>query len=271
MPGRIQSLERGAAVLSLLGAASPDLSLAEVADALGLARPTAHGLLATLVHVGFVAQDEHTRRYRLGPGLTSLQQHGVDRHDLRSTATSWCDSLAARTWAEVLVCVRVGDAAEVVHHVFRPDGSEQRLRVGERLPLHATAVGRALLAASTGGRHALVGPLTDPAAHGGDPADAFDLVIPSLPGHGFSIPLTTTGLTIPRHAELFAELMTGVLGYHEAPLVSIDFNHDSHSSTVDLAATKVLGGRLARVAAWYDNEWGFSCRMGDVAALLGKL
>lgn len=59
----------------------------------------------------------------------------------------------------------------------------------------------------------MVGPLTDPAAHGGDPADAFDLVIPSLPGHGFSMPLTTTGLDIPRHAELFARLMSDVLGY----------------------------------------------------------
>jgi glyceraldehyde 3-phosphate dehydrogenase len=64
--------------------------------------------------------------------------------------------------------------------------------------------------------------------------------------------------------------MAGVRGYHDEPLVSIDFNHDSHSSTVDLNATKVLGGKLARVASWYDNEWGFSCRMGDVAALLGE-
>jgi glyceraldehyde 3-phosphate dehydrogenase len=65
--------------------------------------------------------------------------------------------------------------------------------------------------------------------------------------------------------------MQGVLGYHLEPLVSVDFNHDSHSSTVDLAATKVLEGRLVRVASWYDNEWGFACRMGDVAALLGQL
>ena len=65
--------------------------------------------------------------------------------------------------------------------------------------------------------------------------------------------------------------MAGVLGYHEAPLVSIDFNHDSHSSTVDLGATKVLEGQLVRVASWYDNEWGFSCRMNDVAAVLGTL
>ena len=63
----------------------------------------------------------------------------------------------------------------------------------------------------------------------------------------------------------------GVLGYHREPLVSVDFNHDSHSSTVDLSATKVLEGQLVRVASWYDNEWGFSCRMNDVAAILGSL
>jgi glyceraldehyde 3-phosphate dehydrogenase len=65
--------------------------------------------------------------------------------------------------------------------------------------------------------------------------------------------------------------MQGVLAYHREPLVSVDFNGDSHSSTVDLSATKVLEGQLVRVASWYDNEWGFSCRMNDVAAILGTL
>ena len=65
--------------------------------------------------------------------------------------------------------------------------------------------------------------------------------------------------------------MQGVLGCHTEPLVSVDFNGDSHSSTVDLSATKVIEGKLVRVASWYDNEWGFSCRMNDVAAILGGL
>jgi pimeloyl-ACP methyl ester carboxylesterase len=60
--------------------------------------------------------------------------------------------------------------------------------------------------------HALVGPLSDPAVHGGDPSDSFDLIIPSLPGFGFSMPLTQTGLDVPRSAELFTKLMTDVLG-----------------------------------------------------------
>jgi glyceraldehyde 3-phosphate dehydrogenase len=64
--------------------------------------------------------------------------------------------------------------------------------------------------------------------------------------------------------------MQGVLGVHEAPLVSVDFNHDPHSSIADLSATKVIDGNLVRVASWYDNEWGFSSRMADVAALMGR-
>jgi len=61
-------------------------------------------------------------------------------------------------------------------------------------------------------RH-VVGPLADPAGHGGDPADSFDVIVPSLPGYGFSVPLTTTGIDIPRVAQLWDRLMRDVLGY----------------------------------------------------------
>ena len=64
--------------------------------------------------------------------------------------------------------------------------------------------------------------------------------------------------------------MKNVLGINERPLVSIDFNHDPHSSVADLTQTSVLNKRLVRVLAWYDNEWGFSCRMLDNAAAIGK-
>lgn len=57
----------------------------------------------------------------------------------------------------------------------------------------------------------------------------------------------------------------------EEPLVSIDFSHSSASAVIDLTATQVVGDRFVRVAAWYDNEWGFSCRMLDLAALAGTL
>ena len=60
----------------------------------------------------------------------------------------------------------------------------------------------------------------------------------------------------------------GVLGYNDLPLVSIDFNHDPHSSTFDSTLTKVSGGRLVKVTSWYDNEWGFSHRMLDTACAM---
>ncbi|MDQ2089018.1 type I glyceraldehyde-3-phosphate dehydrogenase [Marimonas arenosa] len=65
--------------------------------------------------------------------------------------------------------------------------------------------------------------------------------------------------------------MKGVLGFEPSPLVSTDFNHTEESSIFAPAQTKVIGGRLVRVLAWYDNEWGFSCRMADVAVAMGRL
>jgi glyceraldehyde 3-phosphate dehydrogenase len=65
--------------------------------------------------------------------------------------------------------------------------------------------------------------------------------------------------------------MRGVLAVSDAPLVSTDFNHDPASSTFDLSQTQVIEGRFVRVLSWYDNEWGFSNRMNDVAAVLGAL
>jgi glyceraldehyde 3-phosphate dehydrogenase len=65
--------------------------------------------------------------------------------------------------------------------------------------------------------------------------------------------------------------LKGILGYNTAPLVSIDFNHNPASSTFDATQTQVVDGGLVRVLSWYDNEWGFSNRMSDTAALFGKL
>ncbi|KPP84496.1 MAG: glyceraldehyde-3-phosphate dehydrogenase, type I [Rhodobacteraceae bacterium HLUCCO07] len=65
--------------------------------------------------------------------------------------------------------------------------------------------------------------------------------------------------------------MKGVLGYESAPLVSVDFNHTEESSIFAPAQTRVVGDRLVRVLAWYDNEWAFSCRMADVAVAMGRL
>jgi glyceraldehyde 3-phosphate dehydrogenase len=65
--------------------------------------------------------------------------------------------------------------------------------------------------------------------------------------------------------------LKGILGYTNSPNVSSDFNHDPHSSIFHMDQTKVMEGTLVRVMSWYDNEWGFSCRMADTAVAMGKL
>ena len=65
--------------------------------------------------------------------------------------------------------------------------------------------------------------------------------------------------------------LKGILDVTNEPLVSIDFNHNPASATFDLTQTQIVDGRLVRVMAWYDNEWGFSNRMADTAAAMGKL
>jgi glyceraldehyde 3-phosphate dehydrogenase len=65
--------------------------------------------------------------------------------------------------------------------------------------------------------------------------------------------------------------LKGILTFTENPNVSADFNHDPHSSIVHMDQTKVMDGTFVRVMSWYDNEWGFSNRMADVAAVMGKL
>jgi glyceraldehyde 3-phosphate dehydrogenase len=68
-----------------------------------------------------------------------------------------------------------------------------------------------------------------------------------------------------------AQELKGILGVTSEPLVSIDFNHNPMSSTFDLTQTQIVDGRLVRVLAWYDNEWGFSNRMADTAVAMAKL
>lgn len=68
-----------------------------------------------------------------------------------------------------------------------------------------------------------------------------------------------------------ANELKGILGVTDQPNVSMDFNHDPHSSIFHLDQTKVMDGRLVRVLSWYDNEWGFSNRMADTAVAMGKL
>jgi glyceraldehyde 3-phosphate dehydrogenase len=120
-------------------------------------------------------------------------------------------------------------------------------------------------------------------------AKAIGLVLPELKGKldGVSIRVPTPNVScvdfkfltsrdvtadeINAAVKKYAEgELKGILGFTTQPNVSIDFNHDSHSSTLAFDQTKVMGGNFASILAWYDNEWGFSNRMADTAVAMGK-
>nr|WP_246214691.1 IclR family transcriptional regulator [Modestobacter muralis] len=122
------------------------LGVTDIAEAVGLAKTTAHSLLRTLLLVGFVEQDPATGRYSLGTALLRLGS-SLDTNELRARASNWADALAARSGHAVRLATLSGDEVVVVHHVFRPDDSAQLLEVGTALP-PSSALGKVLLAHS---------------------------------------------------------------------------------------------------------------------------
>lgn len=148
MPRPIQSIERAAGVLHLLSGRTRRLGLAELAAELGLAKGTVFGILRTLQQVGFVEKDRESGKYQLGAALLHLGSSYLDGNELRTRALNWADALAGRSGEAVRIGTLHGTQVLIVHHVFRPDDSYQLLQVGALLPLHATAIGKVLLAAN---------------------------------------------------------------------------------------------------------------------------
>lgn len=146
MARTIQSLERAAAMLRLLAGGERRLGLSEVADAVGLAKGTAHGILRTLQQEGFVEQDPVSGRYQLGAELLRLGNSYLDVHELRARALVWTDDLARSSGESAYLGVLHQQGVLIVHHVFRPDDSRQVLEVGAMQPLHSTALGKVLSA-----------------------------------------------------------------------------------------------------------------------------
>ena len=120
-------------------------------------------------------------------------------------------------------------------------------------------------------------------------AAAVGLVLPELKGRldGFAVRVPTINVSLvdltftAKRATTVEEVnhalreaadgpLRGVLAYNEAPLVSVDFNHDAHSSVFDATLTKVIDGTLVKACSWYDNEWGFSNRMIDTTLAWSK-
>jgi len=142
----IQSIERASAILRALASGPRRLGVSDLSDRLGLAKGTTHGLLRTLQSEGLVEQDPETGKYQLGAALLQLANSYLDVNELRSRSIAWSDRLASGSGEAVRVGALHGDGVIVVHHVFRMDNSLQIPEVGAHLPLHATALGKAILA-----------------------------------------------------------------------------------------------------------------------------
>jgi glyceraldehyde 3-phosphate dehydrogenase len=150
--------------------------------------------------------------------------------------------------------------------------NDQRiLDVAHKDPRRARSAGQNIIPTTTGAARALA------------------LVIPELKGKfdGFSLRVPTPTVSVvdftaeldsPASAEALnnafraaeAGPMAGILGVTDEPLVSMDFKGDSRSAIVDARSTMVIGERLVKVVAWYDNEWGYSCRVADLVAYVGE-
>jgi glyceraldehyde 3-phosphate dehydrogenase len=171
-------------------------------------------------------------------------------------------------------------AAKVVHDTFGIERglmntihsytNDQRiLDVAHKDPRRARAAGQNIIPTTTGAAKALA------------------LVIPDLKGKfdGFSLRVPTPTVSVvdftadvskattadeinDAFRAAAAGPMKGILGVSDEPLVSSDFRGDSRSSIVDSPSTMVLGGTMVKVIAWYDNEWGYSCRCADLLALV---
>jgi DNA-binding IclR family transcriptional regulator len=142
----VQSVQRAVQILRLLAADGPRPGLAELADKIGVAKPTVHALLRTLEGEGLVAQDRQTGKYVLGPGLLTLGNAFLETHELRMRSLTWADLLATRANEAVWVAVLTDDHVLVVHHAFRPEGAVQILEVGASIPWHTCALGKAIVA-----------------------------------------------------------------------------------------------------------------------------
>jgi glyceraldehyde 3-phosphate dehydrogenase len=120
-------------------------------------------------------------------------------------------------------------------------------------------------------------------------AKAVSLVVPELKGKfdGFAIRVPTPTVSVVDFVadvgtattkeeliacfeEAAAGRMQGILGISHEPLVSIDFKGDPRSSIIDAESCQVMGGTMVKVVTWYDNEWGYSCRVADLCKYMGE-
>lgn len=190
-------------------------------------------------------------------------KYDATKHNIISNASCTTNCLAP---AAKVVSDAFGIRRGLMTTIHSITNDQRILDVAHRDPRRARAAGQNLIPTTTGA------------------ASALSLVIPELAGRfdGFSVRVPTPTVSL---VDFTAELerpttveelnaafrsaasgpMAGILGVSDEPLVSSDFRGDPRSSIIDAASTMVLNGSFAKVVAWYDNEWGYSCRVADLA------
>jgi glyceraldehyde 3-phosphate dehydrogenase len=187
-------------------------------------------------------------------------------HDIISNASCTTNCLAP---AAKVVHDLAGIERGLMNTIHSYTNDQRILDVAHKDPRRARSAGQNIIPTTTGAAKALA------------------LVIPDLKGRfdGFSLRVPTPTVSVVDFtADVSRETsvdevnaafraaaegpMAGILGVSEEPLVSSDFRGDPRSSIVDAASTMVLGGTMVKVIAWYDNEWGYSCRIADLVAFV---
>jgi glyceraldehyde 3-phosphate dehydrogenase len=195
------------------------------------------------------------------------ERYDPSTHHIISNASCTTNCLAP---AAKVVHDLVGIEKGLMNTIHSYTNDQRILDVAHKDPRRARSAGQNIIPTSTGAAKALA------------------LVIPELKGKfdGFSLRVPTPTVSvvdftaIVKRATSVEELndafrtaavgpMKGILGVSDEPLVSMDFKGDSRSSIIDAASTMVLGGNMVKVLAWYDNEWGYSCRVADLIAFVG--
>ena len=189
-------------------------------------------------------------------------------HDVISNASCTTNCLAP---AAKVVHDLVGIERGLMNTIHSYTNDQRVLDLAHKDPRRARAAGQNIIPTTTGAAKALA------------------LVIPDLEGRfdGFSLRVPTPTVSVVdftadvRRETTVEELnhafvaaaegpMKGILGVSDEPLVSSDFRGDSRSSIIDAESTMVLGGTMVKVIAWYDNEWGYSCRVADLARYVAE-
>jgi DNA-binding IclR family transcriptional regulator len=142
----IQSLIRAAEILGLYTNARPVLGISEMAQLLGLAQPTVHGLVKTLVLVGFLEREEESRKYRLGHRLYELGTLMTESLEITQKAAPVAQRLAAQTGLYCRVAIRRGDSVLVTTLAYTKEAGTNMHEIGPSVPAYCNALGKAILA-----------------------------------------------------------------------------------------------------------------------------